>query len=326
MAKKKQNSKIVMQQKRRRRQLLTLMRILRYGADSFIRNAWLSVAAAAIMTITLIILLGSMISKILLTDTISTLESKLSVSIYLKKNTKDSDVQKIMESIKGLKSVKDVSYRSPEEARKEFSTQNINDEKIRMALIESEDQFFGSLNVKTVDVRDTTELKNFVDKDELIQKNLDPNHEPTYQTDRKKTIDNIANSMSFIEKIGIVVGVIFAVIASLIIFNTIRMAIFNRREEIYMMKLIGANKSFIVGPFLVEAIICGVISAILATITCYSVVFLSKARLAAAGVTVDHLVTGLQRFSPLVLLAMILVGSIIGVLSSLVATRKYLKI
>ena len=124
----------------------------------------------------------------------------------------------------------------------------------------------------------------------------------------------------------ILAGSIFVIIASLIIFNTIRMAIFNRREEIYMMKLIGANKSFIAGPFLVEAVICGTIAAILASIIGYTIIFLSKSRLEAYGIIISPVISFLQVYGFLVVLGLIFIGSFIGVVSAFTATRKYLKI
>ena len=104
------------------------------------------------------------------------------------------------------------------------------------------------------------------------------------------------------------------------------MAIFNRREEIYMMKLIGANKSFIAGPFLVEAVICGTIAAILASIIGYTIIFLSKSRLEAYGIIISPVISFLQVYGFLVVLGLVVVGSFIGVVSAFTATRKYLKI
>jgi len=88
MAKKKikQNSKVIMEQKRRKRRLLTLWRIVKYGFNSFRRNAWLSVAATAIMTITLTIIFSSFLARMAITNTIDSLTEKIGVSIYLKKD------------------------------------------------------------------------------------------------------------------------------------------------------------------------------------------------------------------------------------------------
>ena len=249
---KKQNSKVIMQHKQRRRKTLTLWRITKYGANSFVRNAWLSVAATAVMTVTLVIIFGSLLARSILMDTVDDIKNKVDMSIYLKKGVSNSDILKMQKAIKDLPSVTDITYTSPQEARDRFARKNSADADIRKALIESNNEFFGIFNVKLVDISNSTELKNLVENNKLIKSNLDPDHPPTYASDRNEIIKNISNTINFAEKVGILAGSIFVIIASLIIFNTIRMAIFNRREEIYMMKLIGANKSFIAGPFLVE--------------------------------------------------------------------------
>ena len=323
-AKKPVNSKVSMQKKRRRRQVITSGRIIKYGLNSFVRNAWLSVAATIVMTITLLIIFGSLVARTVLVDTVEGIKDKVDISVYIKKDASNDDVKKMEKSILALESVRGVQYVSPEEARDNFASRISSDEDIRAALIEAENDFFGVLNVKLVDIGDTEELKNLVDTDKNIKAHLDPDHPPTYAGDRKDAIDSIANSISFAEKIGILAGTIFTVIASLIIFNTVRMAIFNRREEIYMMKLIGANKSFIRGPFIVESVVYGVIAAILATGLGYLVISLAKDRLEAYGVIVAPLAELLQAHIGLVILAMMGTGSLIGVLSSWTATRQYL--
>ena len=323
---KKQNSKVIMQQKQRRRKTLTLWRITKYGANSFVRNAWLSVAATAVMTVTLVIIFGSLLARSVLMDTVDDIKNKVEMSIYLKKGVSNSDIEKMKKLIGDLKTVTNITYTSPQEARDKFAQRKSADVRIRKALIESNNEFFGIFNIRLVDISDSTELKNLVENNKLIKSSLDPDHLPTYASDRNEAIKNISNTINFAEKVGILAGSIFVIIASLIIFNTIRMAIFNRREEIYMMKLIGANKSFIAGPFLVEAVICGTIAAILASIIGYTIIFLSKSRLEAYGIIISPVISFLQVYGFLVVLGLIFIGSFIGVISAFTATRKYLKI
>ena len=319
---KKQISTIIMQQKQRRRKTLTLWRITKYGANSFVRNAWLSVAATAVMTVTLVIIFGSLLARSILMDTVDDIKNKVELSIYLKKGVSNSDIEKMKKSIGDLKTVTNITYTSPQEVRDKFARKNSADIRIRKALIESNNEFFGIFNIKLVDISNSTELKNLVENNKLIKSSLDPDHPPTYESDRNEAIKNISNTINFAEKVGILAGSIFVIIASLIIFNTIRMAIFNRREEIYMMKLIGANKSFIAGPFLVEAVICGTIAAILASIIGYLIIFLSKTKLEVYGIVISPVISFLQIYGFLVVMGLIVVGSFIGVVSALTATRK----
>ena len=183
------------------------------------------------MTITLLIIFGSLIARTVLVDTVQGIKDKVDISVYVKKDTSSDDVKKMEKSILALESVKGVQYVSPEEARDNFASRNSSDEDIRAALIEAENEFFGVLNVKLVDLGDTEELKSVVDNNEEIKRHLDPDHPPTYAGDRKDAIDSIAKSIGFAEKVGILAGVIFTIIASLIIFNTVRMAIFKLLAE-----------------------------------------------------------------------------------------------
>ena len=112
----------------------------------------------------------------------------------------------------------------------------------------------------------------------------------------------------------------------LIIFNTIRMAIFNRKEEIQMMKLIGADRSFIRGPFVVEAIVYGFIAAIIATALGIGLLYGMQDKLASWGVAIGPTLDYILMYIGFVLLGMIALGGLVGTISSLMATRRYLKI
>ena len=112
----------------------------------------------------------------------------------------------------------------------------------------------------------------------------------------------------------------------MVVFNTIRMAIFNRKEEIQMMKLIGADKGFIRGPFIVEAIVYGFIAAVIAMGLGVSGLMLSRAKLETYGIQIESTMHIIIAYAPFVLLGLIVIGAIIGIISSLLATRRYLKI
>lgn len=323
---KKQNSKVVMEQKRRRRAMLTFWRIVKYGISSFMRNAWLSVAATAVMTITLLIIFSSFVAGSVLNTTVGEIKDKVDMSIYLKKGVSQENIEKIRVSLSNLKTVKEVNFIDAQKARENFAAKNAEIEGISEALGESSDEFFGTFNVKLVDISETEELKKHVEGTDFIKNNLNANHPPTYASSRKEIIDNISNTANFAQKIGILAASIFTVISGLIIFNTIRMAIFNRREEIYMMKLIGANKNFISGPFLIESIVCGILASILASSLGYAMISVAQPKLENYGVVVSDQFAQLGFYFVIVLPILMVIGSVIGVLSSFFATRKYLKI
>lgn len=326
IAHKKVDSKTVSQQKRSRRRLLTFYRIIKYGVDNFVRNSWLSVAATVVMTITLLIIFVVFASRIILTDTVSELSNNVGMSIYLKTETTDKAGEGLVLEATKLSSVRSVTYCSASCARDKFAQTNKDDIDALAALNNATNEFPATLSVIVEDINDTSQLEDFVKNDALILENLSTEHAPSFAGERKTAIQTIGRAVNFIQQLGVAIGSVFVVISSLIIFNTIRMAIFNRREEIQMMKLIGADKSFIRGPFLIEAIIYGLIAAIIATGLGIWGLYSSSATLASYDISVNSTIGLANAYWPLLIIAMIVVGSVVGVISSLLATRRYLKI
>jgi cell division transport system permease protein len=325
MAKGKMTSKQFAQSKRKRRQWITFLRMCRYGVNNFSRNAWLTVAATAVMTITLLIVFATLAARNTLATTVDDIKDKVDMSIYLKTDVSDNDVKSITNDLKKLETVTSVSYISPEQARGAFAEQNSRNPDALSALNEATNKFSGTLRVKLVDINDTKELAQFVKSNPTVKANIDPDREPSFAGERKSAIEGIARSVVFADRAGLIATVIFVVISSLIVFNTIRMAIFNRRDEIEMMKLIGADKSFIRGPFIVEAVVYGFIAAILATVLGVGGLYWLKDRL-ISGVQVEPTLNFVLTYIGFVALGMITLGALIGIISSLLATRRYLKI
>lgn len=309
-----------------RRKWLTFVRMCRYGINNFSRNTWLTIAATAVMTITLLIIFMTLAARQVLVDTVDQIKDKVDMSIYVKTDTSSEDARKIRDEIAKLSDVKSVTYISPSEARADFANQNKGDAQTLEALNEATNKLPGTFRVAIVDINNPSQLDRFVKTSALYKAHADPNREPSFSGERRSAIENIGAATKFAERVGLVASLIFIIISSLIVFNTIRMAIFNRKEEIQMMKLIGADRNFIRGPFIVEAVVYGFIAAILATILGMVALYGVKQKLADYQIAIDGTVQLATVYIGFVLLAMIVAGSLIGVISSLLATRKYLKI
>jgi cell division transport system permease protein len=260
-----------------------------------------------------------------LVTTVDDIKDKVDMSIYLKTDVEEKDVDVITKELRQLNTVKSVSYISPEDAREAFAKQNSRNPDALSALNEATNKFSGTVRVKLVDINDTKELAHFVENNKTVRATIDPAREPSFAGERKSAIEGIAKGVVFADRAGIIATVIFVVISSLIVFNTIRMAIFNRRDEIEMMKLIGADRSFIRGPFIVEAVVYGFIAAVLATSLGVAGLYWLKDRL-ISGVQVEPTLNFVMSYIGFVALGMILLGALIGIMSSLLATRRYLKI
>jgi cell division transport system permease protein len=240
-------------------------------------------------------------------------------------------IDRIVGRLTQLETVVDVTYTSPDEANKEAIKKILDRsngmtkeerETYRKNLLEAPNKLPWTLNIKLVNLNNTQELEDFVSNDEEIKSLLDKNNAPSYASDRRDTIDKIAGMMNRVELIGLVAAGVFALIAILVVFNTIRMAIFNRKEEIYMMRLVGASRWFIVGPFVVEASLYGIIAAIIAGVVAYIGAFALQSQF---GTTLDPTLDIMRNFWYLAVCALLVAGILIGVVSSLLATRKYLK-
>lgn len=323
---KKVNTKALAGQKRKRRQWITFMRMIRYGVNNFSRNAWLTTAATAVMTITLLIIFMTLAARFTLQSTVDVIRSRVDMSIYVVTNVKSADVRTVEDNLRKLSTVKSVTYVSPEDAREDFAKKHSDDAGALSALKEATNKFPGTFRVNLVDINNTSELDKFVKTDATYKRVADPDRPPSFAGARRSAIQNIASWVCFADKAGLVGSAVFIAISSLIVFNTIRMAIFNRKEEIQMMKLIGADRSFIRGPFIVEAIVYGFIAAMLATAIGLFALYSARDKLIENGVAFDATIDAATTYGAFVLIGLIIIGSLIGVSSSLIATRKYLKI
>ncbi len=308
-----------------KRKLITLSRILKGGVTNFIRNAWLSVAAIAVMVITLTIVLFSVIANETFSNTIQQITDKIDISVYLKDETTEENTQEILKQLDTLGNVKEIEYISKEQAKENFINENAEDLDLRVSITQTGDNPIpATIRIKPVDTNQLEELNTEINNlgiDEFI---LDI----SYKEDRKEAIDNIASATQFLRKVGIAGVVIFAAISMLIIFNTIRMAIFNRRDELGIMRLLGASTWYIRGPFVVETVLYGVIAAIVSVALCSSLFEISSSAFGASSLGLLDIGFASQYFADnfwIILGIQLTIGILIGGVSSFVATRRYLK-
>lgn len=326
MSRRKDTARALMQQKRRRRQWLTFVRMCRYGVNNFSRNAWLTVAATLVMTITLLIVFTTFVAQRSLADTAQAINKDIDRSIYLRPDVSEERAQPVLVSLRRLSNVESVRFISTEEAKEQFAKANKDDEAKLNALKEATNSLPATIRITLHDNNDTSQLIDFVNTNSALKPLISATQTPTFMNQRRNGTTRIAEWTQMSQKAGVAASVLFIAISFLIIFNTIRMAIFNRRDEIEMMKLIGADRGFIRGPFLVEAVVYGVIAAVIATTLGIITLFLSGNSLKKWGVALQPTIDMAASYWWLIALVMMALGACIGVISSLVATRRYLKI
>ncbi len=304
-------------------------RIIKYGTKGFARNIWLSSAATVVMAITLVILFVTVVASVVLTNTAQMMRDKIDITIYFQPNTPEKTLQELSDIISEDKNIKSVVISTSEQEYDKFIEENAGSEEIinvldddMKALMISKMQ--ATMRIKVYDVENLDSIKELVEKNEVFAKNIDEEMAPTYDVNQAEIAT--INSWARIARTGgMILAIVFLVISVLIIFSTIRMAIFSRREEIYMMKLVGADKRFIRGPFLVEAEICGLIAGIIAaTVSYFGFMFLAP-RLSNYGINVETIMNILESNKLiLVYVVFIAIGVVIGRVSARLAVSKYL--
>ena len=304
-------------------------RVMKYGAKGFMRNFWLSSASTIVMAITMIILFVTIVASVVLTNTAEMMRDKIDITIYLRPGTSDEILTQLGDIISEDENIKSISTSNSEEEYEKFLEENsessditnILDEDMRGLMVA---KMQATMRIKVYNIDNIESIKTIVETNSLFNDYLDTELAPTYDVNQTE-IATITSWARIARTGGVILAVVFLVISILIVFSTIRMAIFSRREEIYMMKLVGADKSFIKGPFLVEAEICGLIAGIIAgTVSYFGFMFLAP-KLSGYGIDVSA-ITNIMESNQLILvfLAFIASGLLIGRIASGMAVSKYL--
>lgn len=306
-------------------QLIALRRVTKTGIANFFRNSWLSIAATAVMIVALTIILLTVVLNITARNAITELSKSLKVSVYLTDDVKDSEITRLRSELADNIYVSDIAYVSKEEAQERFTASFQDDPELLEGLaLVGGDTLPASLEVSVTDLSKIEEVGAIPEREDYA-KAVDS--VSLGKTDAKKTIDRAASAQRYITMGSLIAAIVFVVVSMLIIFNTIRMAIYTRSEEIKIMKLIGATPRYIRAPFLVESslygIIAGIIAASLIVAATYSL--LGKlANQAEFAKTYDFL-TQYEIIAALYVGA-ILIGILVGMLSSVMAMEKHLKL
>jgi len=300
-------------------------RIVKTGFINFVRNAWLGIAAMAVMVITLTIILFSIIANATFANTVQQITDRIDVSVYLNDSVTNKQRDELISNLKGLENVEGVTYISKDQALVIYKQQNAGNSDLLTAISQTDNPLPASLQIKPRDPNRIEEIRTYLEQGDVKALQSD---ETSYSGDRKQAIDKITNATSFFRKAGIAGIIIFAIISMLIIFNTIQMAIFNRRDELTIMRLLGASTNFIRGPFIVESILYGLVSGILSIIIIKALFTISARTLDASSLgilDIDYSNTYFKEHFFAFLGLQLVVGVLIGAISSLIATRRYLK-
>lgn len=246
----------------------TIHRTAKFAVQNFWRNIWLSIATILVFLLTLVTINMLVTLNVLTNAAIGSVEDQIDVSVYFEAGTSEEIIFGAQEYLQGLSQVELVEYVSAEEALVRFSQKHKNDSDILGALETVEtNPFGGSLIVSATDTEDFAFILEALDNptfsESIQEKDFD---------DHERIIERISGFTERVRIFAFGMGAVFVFIAMLIVFNAIRVAIYTHREEIGIMKLVGASNSFIRLPFLLEGVLFSFVATILMAAISYPVI------------------------------------------------------
>ena len=310
----------------------SIKRIFRSGLKSFFRNKTVSVSSVGILTTTLIIIGIFFFFRGIFDYSVGEIRNKVDIKVYFKLDASDEDIDKIKDKITTLPEVKSVILTTASDALENYKTNHANDPVGLQALDEIGYNPFGAmLTIKAQDIASYGSIVESIDSgNQFLGSSYSVIDHTNYDNsngiyDLKGTIDRLNNIVNWINTIGYWITLVFIILSSLIIFNTIRLSIFIYKDEISVMKLVGASNMYIRGPFLIEATIYALVSSAISMILFFPITYYlaEKTTLFFNGLNIYKYYTD-NFFSLLGLLLIVSLG--LSLISSLLAIRKYLKI
>lgn len=307
--------------------LTTAHRIIRSGFVNFWRNSFISLAAVLVMTVTLLVVGAIIFLGATLSAALEQLQSKVDINVYFVPGAPVEQVGELEGRLKALPEVESVVYVSEDEALAQFRERHADDPLTLQALDElGENPLGASLSIKARETSQYEGIAAFLEGEHALSAQGDEDIiDSVNYFDNKAAIDKLSDIIGGAETLGLAITLFLAVASVIIVFNTIRLAIYTARDEIGVMRLVGASRMYIRGPFVFEGILYGIASAFIALIVFYPVTFWLGPRTEEFFGNINLLYYYLENFGQIFA---IIVGSgiLLGAISSFLAVRKYLKV
>lgn len=305
---------------------MTFKRVLGAGWKNFIRGGAVSAATVLIMTVTLGIIGALIFLSGLLNFTLNTIRDKVDVSVYFVTTASESDIFALEDKLKALPQVQQVTYTSRDQALADFTARHANDQLTLQALQELGDNpLDASLEVRAKDPSQYESIVSFLQATPALSSDGTSIIDRINYEQNKDAISRLSNAITATKGVGIAVVLVFAIASILIAFATIRLAIYTARDEIGVMRLVGASNAYIRGPFVVAGVITGAIAALLVLLILYPASWY-------AGVKTINWLGGFSFYSYyvshlfIIFLILMVSGIVLGAFASLLAIRRYLTI
>jgi len=295
-------------------------RIIKWAFKNFRRNGWLSTATVSIMVLTLLVITLLLMVNIVANAVLGNLEKKIDISVYFKLETPEEEILNVKSQLEELEEVESVVYVSQDEALIKFKETH-KDNPILLQSLEELDTnpLEASLNIKAQETRQYVSINQFLEGvyyQDIIDK--------INYMQNKEVIEKLGKIVMDVKTAGLVLTLALAVIVFLVTFSAIRLAIYSSREEIGVMRLVGATNWFIRGPFIVEGMLYGIIAAVVTVAFLYPLFYFLSPKLSGF-LPIGDIFTYFQANLLSFFVLLLGIGVILGAFSSLIAVTKYLK-
>jgi len=296
-----------------------LYRIIKFSLQDIVRNIWLTVATVVILLLALFSI-NSLITIRLVSDTaVAAVKDKIDISLYIKNGTPESQILALQSQIASSSLIKSVNYISQAQAIASFRARYANDPAILGALQELDtNPLSPSL---TITPNDTSQASLVINQLKVLDS---PIIESRDFSDNSAILDRINAITKRVNEVGLIIIGIFILTSLLVVYNAIRVAIYTHRQEIEIMRLVGASNLFVYMPYLFSAFVYALLSVLIIIGVFYPVLSLLQPYLAAffAGYSVNVLAYFLNNFC-LIFGGEFLAVLLINAVASFFAVRKY---
>ncbi len=303
-----------------------IKRVIKAGFVSFWRNGFVSLASILVMTVTLFVM-GSVIFLLATLDSsLNDLKAKVDVNVYLTTTAPEADILSLQKSLKALPEVKAVEYISREKALENFKLRHAEDQPTLDALSElSDNPLAAVLNISAKEPGQYETIAAFLKSDNALSSDKQVIVSKINYDDNKTAIDLLGKIIVSAQKLSLVFTIILIITSLMIAFNTIRLAIYTSREEISVMRLVGASNKYIRGPFIICGVMYGVVAGFVTLLIFYPLTYSLGPATANffSGINVYHYyIANFGQIFGIIMGA----GIFLGAVSSYLAVRRYLTI
>lgn len=277
--------------------------------------------ATGMMALTLFLFLGLLSLQYLTSQVVASLQEKIDVSAYFATEATEDQILQVKSDLQSLPDIADVTYVSREQALADFKARHLQDQLIQESLAQLDSNpLAASLNIKARDSSQYASIVQFLEGDKFrsVIEKID-----FYEN--KGVIERIRGISGGVRDWGLAATLVLAVIAVLVTFNTVRLTIFNQKQEIEIMRLVGASNWHIRGPYLVEGGMYGLFAAAIALGVFYPAVYFVSGKISSFAPEVNlfgFFVHGIAQ----ILLLVVVLGALLGMASSFIAIRKHLRV